>query len=67
MSKDQKRQVHDLISGENYSYHEIKDIARTLFNNRMMITPVSNEVINDFMPINKYNLQKRIDSGYYDL
>jgi len=44
LSKDQKRLVHDMISGENYSYHEIVDLVRTLFKTRIFfIFPFKNE------------------------
>lgn len=31
LSKEQRRILHDYISGQNYSYHEIEQIIKELF------------------------------------
>ncbi|XOB62092.1 hypothetical protein ACMC56_16060 [Campylobacterota bacterium DY0563] len=67
MTKDQKRRVHDIITGENYSYNEIRELAKSLFKNQLIIIPLPNEIVNDFLPLNENNVQDRIDSSKYDL
>lgn len=49
LSQDQKRTVHDMISGENYSYHEIKDLVRTLFAGKTcIIMPLTPKQVQDY-------------------